>query len=96
MDKSVEIVKNDNFDALRFLSTYQNIDIYLINKVSTDDEERQILDLLRNEKVLLDNGTGLYFNKILFCSTFVGQQAMVKQIEPAIHVDSKKSLGIDF
>lgn len=61
----------------------QVYDVYVIVHINSDEERRQILELLENAGLtdVLDT------RKILVCSTEEGKIHMVRHIEPYIHVE---------
>eukprot|EP00761_Pharyngomonas_kirbyi_P012021 gb/GECH01012048.1/.p1 GENE.gb/GECH01012048.1/~~gb/GECH01012048.1/.p1 ORF type:complete len:205 (+),score=33.30 gb/GECH01012048.1/:1-615(+) len=87
-NEDIQFVSDDVVERLRFL--VESNDVYLVNRVSSDIQEEQILSLLNTVGMV---ESGLETEKILFCETAKGECAMVQQLEPDVHISGDKVNG---
>ncbi|KAJ1549967.1 hypothetical protein HK096_009435 [Nowakowskiella sp. JEL0078] len=71
---------------LKRLLASQHYDVYLITVVSSDYEEKQIIDLLTSKEAQLVK-CGLDVRKVLFCESEKGKKHIVKQLGVDIEID---------
>eukprot|EP00898_Chlorokybus_atmophyticus_P008058 jgi/Chlat1/8253/Chrsp77S07689 len=71
-------------DLLRDLAA--TADVYLITRVDDDTSEEAVMNALDDAGVLGEGRINRY--KVLFCETDVGTSAIVRQVEPELHVDA--------
>ncbi|EKX31161.1 hypothetical protein GUITHDRAFT_122633 [Guillardia theta CCMP2712] len=67
------------------LEMARTCDLYVITQVTSDEVENKVVDALEQAGVF---DAGLSPHKVLFCETELGRAAMVRQIEPMLHVES--------
>jgi len=68
----------------------QRSDVYLITEVNSDEQEEYFKNLLRSSCLIQ---AGLDPLKILFCSSQEGRRHMVRQLEPALHIDANEEVA---
>ena len=81
---SFELI-SDALEAVKLLVSAT--DLYLITVVSSDEEEERARAALQAAVQAGVNAT-----KLLFCSTSTGKSSMIRQLEPAMHIDDDGTL----
>ncbi|GJQ11935.1 hypothetical protein GpartN1_g3726.t1 [Galdieria partita] len=87
-----EQVQLDPDNVQGFLQLISLFEVFLIIRVNSDEEE------ISCRKALEVTGTfqsGLHPAKVLFCETLQGTTAIVRQLEPHMHIDSNPSVIVD-
>ncbi|GJD07299.1 Peroxisome biogenesis protein 22 [Galdieria sulphuraria] len=75
-----------------FLQLISLFEVFLIIRVSSDEEEVSCRNAL---EVTGTFQSGLHPAKVLFCETLQGTTAIVRQLEPQMHIDSNPSVIVD-
>lgn len=65
-------------------------DLYLVTQVSSDAGEEAVRRALSDAGII---DSGLNPHKILFCETEMGRGSIVRQLEPAMHVDTSTAVS---
>jgi len=89
-EMTLDLFKASSVEMLLELSTIS--ELFLIFLVQSKEEQKHILSLLRATQVLEYNEQlqrGIKPHRILFCTTTIGKIALVRQIEPLIHIEGK-------
>lgn len=82
MGREVEIVEGAK-EALMDLCHHG--DVYAIVRIERESQEEEVKKLLMRHGIVYESGLHPY--KLLFCTTTKGTQAMVRHIEPYLHID---------
>jgi len=72
-----------------FRELCQSNDVYLITTVSGEEEAERVRAFYEGSGLHDD---GLDRRKVLFCQTNKGRESMARQIEPAVHIDSDRTI----
>lgn len=82
--------------ATRMLDLAMMSDLYLLCVVSSDEEERVIRTAVENAGLIQSSGCTeeriervktIPSHKLMFASTVIGKRAMIRQLEPHVHID---------
>ncbi|ETW08792.1 hypothetical protein, variant [Aphanomyces invadans] len=72
-------------------------DVFLLFRVQNEEHKRDILQAIGQIPQFAWNPTtqmGLQVHKILFCSSSAGNIALVRQIEPVVHIEGKQDVTV--
>ncbi|CAG9321970.1 unnamed protein product [Blepharisma stoltei] len=80
------VLGSERLETLRALG--KSCRVYVVFEVRTDDEEREIRDMLAKIETLEKY-------RILFCETEIGYKALVRQLNPRLHVECDISRAME-
>lgn len=77
-----------DYSVARVLRTFEGEveKLIVIATVANEAEERRVNELLDEAKILVENGKR---HRRLFCHTVNGRMSIMRQIEPAMHLESE-------
>lgn len=89
LDKPLLVDPDKVLGLMQLISLFE---VFLIIRVKSDEEEVHCKNALQVTGVF---EAGLHPAKVLFCETLQGTTAIVRQLEPQMHIDSNPTVIVD-